>query len=221
MLMGIGLVTFFGQKNLEQTYLSQRNRVFQDRQQTLNTALKTLQRELINIANHMQGVAERTPPPSNQTRERLLSVLEKNWDQLNFEWGLGAITLYSSKGEIISTLGSSVIDRLLTKELVMKIQRAEKPMAHVRCSLSCWQIVAVPALLDNGNIGVLVLSKDLSDVVLQFQSVTAADVGILVNQTPESESHNLRSLKTWRHNIVALTGAPASYDILNALATLH
>jgi len=216
LLLGVGLVTYFGQDNLEQTFLSQRDRVYQDRQQSLNTALETLQRQMTNIANHMQGVATRSALPSAQAR--LLSILEQNWDQLNFEWGLGTITLYSPQGEIISTLGSSVIEQLLPVELVMEISRAEEPKAQIRCSRSCWQMVAVPTLLDNDRIGVLVLSKDLSDVVLEFQSATAADVGILVAQTPEAQSLDLRSLESWQHNIVALTGTPASYAILKALS---
>jgi len=224
LLLGVGLVTYFGQKNLEQTYLGQRNRVYQDRQQTLNTALLAPQRQMINIANHMQGIAARRTLSSSFTAQtakssvNLSTVLEQNWDQLNFEWGLSSISVYSPQGEIISTLGSPLIERLLPKSWVIEVARAEQPMAQIHCDRSCRQIVAVPTLLDNNSIGVLVLSMDLADVVLEFQSVTKADVGILVAQTAEAESHNLRSLKAWRHNIVALTGTPSSYEILNAFA---
>jgi len=151
--LGVGLVAYFGQINLEQTYQSQRNRVHQDRQKSVNTALATLQREMTNIANHMQGIATRSalstasPHPSS-AQESLYQVLKQNWDQLNFEWGLGAINLYSLDGNPLFTLGAPIIHDLISMELIQQVGQTEAPMAQVYCNHSCWQVVAVPILLE-------------------------------------------------------------------------
>lgn len=221
LVLGIGLLTYLGKKNLEQTYINQRDRVFQDRHQAVTSALKSMQLQMMHLASHMQGLAGQTDSTSPLFKDNLEATLKKNWDQLNFEWGVDSITLYNTNGEILSSLGPPSTAQLLPKAWIIDTGHSETPIAQVWCYRSCWQVVVVPVLLDESNTGILVLSQSLADAVLQFQSSTAAHVGILIPQDLENNDHpfEMRSITDWRHNVVALTGAPVTYTILKLLSS--
>ncbi len=220
LVLGISFITYFGKNNLEQTYSNQRDRVFRNRHQAVTSALKSLQLQLMHLASHMQGSAGRDLPAAKDAKQRLLDTLDQNWDQLNFEWGVDAAILYNDKAETLLTLGLPAIAQLLPKEWILETGRAETPLAKVWCQRSCWQVVVVPMLLSDTHTGILVFAQSLADAVLQFQSSTAADVGILVPQDTEFNNNHfeMRSLPGWEHNVVALTGAPITYQILNNLS---
>lgn len=214
LVIGFGLLTYLGQNNLEQTYQSQRTRVYHDRQQALSTSLNTLHRQLTNIANHMQGIATRV------AREdyRLPEVLAYNWDDLNFEWGVDGIAVFSSQGLMNYALGTPILEQLVTAQWIRSITASERPLHQIRCLRSCWQLVAVPALRTDGQVEVLVLVQDLADVVLEFQSSTSADIAILVPESSAAEGNSRRKVEAWQREIIALTGAPTSFEVLAALA---
>lgn len=218
LLLGFGLVTYLGQKNLEQTYLNQRNRVLHDRQQALTTSLNTLQRQLTNIANHMQGVAARTEESGELTGERLRSVLKTNWDDLDFEWGVDGLALFTQQGNAEYSLGTPLLEQLVPADWISQVADNEIPLTQIRCKQSCWQVIAVPVLMQEQGVAVLVLFQDLADVVLQFQSTTTADVGILVSQIEQEKYLDLRSITGWQKNVVALTGGRTSFEVLSTLS---
>jgi len=220
LILGVGLVTYLGKKNLEQTYVNQRERVFQDRHRAVTSALKSMQLQMMHLASHMQGLANQANLTSTLSKNSLEATLEKNWDQLNFEWGVDSITLFSPEGDHLSSMGLPSTAQLLPKQWIINTGRSETPIAQVWCHRSCWQVVVVPVLLDESGTGTLVLSQSLADAVLQFQGSTAADVGILVPKDLDADGPHFetRALENWQHNVVALTGAPLTYDILKSLS---
>ena len=220
LIFGIGLITYYGKSNLERNYLNQRENVFQSRHQAVTTTLKVMQLQMMHLASYMQGLAGQPDGVDATKNMGLVSTLERNWDQMNFEWGIDAIVLYRDDGGIVSAFGMPISNQLVPMEWVIATGNTETPTAQVWCYNSCWQVVVVPVLLDNSGVGILMLVQSLADAVLQFQSSTAADVGILVPQDDSSDmySSDVRALDDWYHNVIALTGAPQTYSILKDLA---
>ncbi|WP_299771664.1 EAL domain-containing protein [uncultured Pseudoteredinibacter sp.] len=220
LFLGIGLITSFGQKNLEETFIQERERILKDRQRSINTALLSIQGQLLHLAGHLQGqAAQRTEP--NSLRERLSDSIHSNWDQLNFEWEVDAVLLYGSEQEPWLHLGLPTMQSLLPKEWLNAVYSSESPLDKILCRHSCWQVVAVPVLIDTNQNGVMILVKSLVDAVIEFQQSTAADVGILIpqNGSRSSAQTTLRSLPSWQHDIVALTGGPSAQQALQTLSS--
>ena len=215
LVTGVGLITYFGKNNLEQTYHNQRERVLQDRHQAVASSQHAIQLQLMHLARHMQGLRGRN---QTQAHTPLPEVLNKHWDQLNFEWGVDAVILYDTRATAQFSLGAPAIAQRLPKEWVLSTGRSETPMAQIWCQRSCWQVVLVPTLLNSTDTGILVLAQSLADALLQFQSSTAADIGILVPQTADSHRVDTRPLPDWQRDVVALTGAPSSYRLLQSLS---
>lgn len=218
LVLGVGLITYFGKNNLEQTYANQRDRVFQDRRQAVTGALQAMQLQLLQLAGHMQGLAGLS---AGGAREAMVDTLERNWDQLNFEWGVEAIELFAADGAIIGAWGGRSPEASLSADWIARANRLEAPVAEVWCQRSCWQTVNVPVFLDQMNVGILSLTRSLAGAVLQFHSATAADVGILVPRAGEQPGSldGLRTLQHWQHDVVALTGAPLTYNLLDHVSS--
>lgn len=215
LFLGIGLITSFGQKNLEQTFIQERDRILKDRQRSINTALFSIREQLLHLAGHLQGQAAQVD--SNlDLRHRLSQTVHSNWDQLNFEWEVDAVLLYGSEQEAWLQLGLPTMQSLLPKEWLQAVYRSESPLDKILCRQSCWQVVAVPVLIDNNENGVMILVKSLVDAVIEFQQSTAADVGILIPNTNSEllAQNHLRSIDSWQRDIVALTGGPNAQDVL-------
>lgn len=219
LFLGIGLITIFGQNNLEQTFIQERDRILKDRQRSINTALFSIQKQLLHIAGHLQGQAAQLDPDLS-LRKRLSQTVHSNWDQLNFEWEVDAVLLYGSDQEAWLQLGLPSMQSLLPKEWLNAVYRSESPLDKILCRHSCWQVVAVPVLIDTDQNGVMILVKSLVDAVIEFQQSTAADVGILI---PPGESENtlqnpLRRIPNWQRDIVALTGGASAQEALQTLS---
>lgn len=220
LVLGIGVITYYGKKNLEQNYLNHRQSVFQSRQQSVSTALKVMQLQMMHLASYMQGMARQSDKHSESVAAGLIATLRDQWDHLNFEWGLDSISFYDQRGEPLLMLGLPYSQQLLPMEWITSTGASETPTAQVWCYRSCWQVVVVPVLLDDADAGIMVFIQSLADALLQFQSSTAADVGILmpVNIDAELPVQEIRSLDNWKHNVIALTGAPATYNMLKELS---
>ncbi len=232
---GIGLITYFGKKNLEQTYVNQRDRVFQDRRQAITGALQSMQLQLLQLASHMQGLASHTQGQKaldnsgQEAQTALRETLERNWDQLNFEWGIDAVALYDTRGEAYAhwfSQESALPARgVVPAPWVARASRQETPVTEIWCAHSCWQVVIVPVLLEGLNVGMLSFVRSLADALLQFQNSTAADVGILIPHTgissagaPTRPFKTVRTLKHWQHDVVALTRAEVTFSMLDQLS---
>ena len=226
LVVGVGLVTYFSRNNLQLTYDNQRQQVFLNRHRAVTSALNTMQLQMMRLASHMQGLAAQPdaalePAGTQQPGQRLQQVLAHHWDQLNFEWRIDSAALFHSNGEIASTFGPVGSAQLLPKHWIVETGQSETPTAQIWCNRSCWQIALVPVLLDESTTGVLVLIQSLAEAVLQFQSSTAADVGILIPRgiVEPNTLAEMRSLPEWQHNVVALTGAPTTFSALTELST--
>ncbi|MCV6624785.1 MAG: EAL domain-containing protein [Cellvibrionaceae bacterium] len=214
------MITYFGQQNLEQTFLNERDRILKDRQRSINTALESIQIQLLHLAGHLQGLASQGDPQQS-LRKRLEQVAVQNWDLLNFEWEVDALLLYGSEREPWLQLGMPAIAKLLPPQWLDDVYQAESPVSRIMCRNSCWQIVATPVLIDSQQNGVMILVKSLVDAVIEFQTSTAADVGILIPSSSLNELVETRLLPNWQRHIVALTGGPKAFEALQQLSQQH
>ncbi|TQV69894.1 EAL domain-containing protein [Exilibacterium tricleocarpae] len=220
LVLGVGLITYFGKNNLEQTYVNQRDRVFQDRQKAVAGALQAMQLQLLQLAGHMQGLAGATEEGVGSA-DALRRTLEYNWDQLNFEWDVDAMVLYNTVGSVIDAWGGGVPAQALSAQWVAEANRVEAPVTEIWCDRSCWQTVSVPVFLNTSTVGVLSLTRSLAGAVLQFHDATLADVGILVPRRAGAAEplESMWPLGHWQHDLVALTGAPLTYNVLEQMSS--
>ncbi|MCD9459618.1 EAL domain-containing protein [Marinibactrum halimedae] len=215
----ISLLTYFGKKNLDITHINERNRVFEDRQQAVNGALAGIQLQLLRLASHMQDQAQQDSDTTMSTQARLISVLEKNWGQLNFDWGVDSLLLVDDHNASLASWGNKVDPAQIPEQWKSTVKSSESPVTRVWCPTTCLQVVIVPVLLDNLELGLLILTSSLADAVLQFQANTNADIGLLVPSQASQTRSGRRSLERWSHDVVALTGIPLTHNLLLSVAS--
>lgn len=215
--LGVGLITYFGRSYLEQTYIDERERVFNDRQLSIITALHSIQTQLVNLASHLQGQATQLDK-QRTIKQRLIDTANGNWDQLNFEWEVDALLLFGPDKQTWLSLGMPSVQQLLPENWLEQVYQSGVQKNKIICRKLCWQVVAAPVLIGSRENGAMVLVKSLSDAVIEFQTATATDVGILVPYTTHSQGDSLRNVPRWKRSIVALTGGPSNIDIINESA---
>ncbi len=215
LIFSFGLLTINGRSNLEQTFESERERVFFDRQKAVSASLDTIKLQLQRLAGHMQGQAFL----SNGTLDTkgLEKTISTHWDQLSFDWGVDSIVILSPEDTEKGTWGRPMDIANFPQEWLKTARETEATVSQIWCPTSCTQVAVVPVILDSAEVGLLIMASSLADAVLYFQSNTDADVGILVDHQRQTESAD-HQLINWRYDLAALTGAPTSYEVLKELS---
>jgi len=217
LIASFGFLTFIGKKNLEENYFSERERIFKDRQKTISASLANTQLQLMRLAGHMQGQAL-LEPGKLSFLQQMQSVIDRNWDQLNFEWGVDSVALFSAQEQALAKWGRPLDIDHIPGEWLRSVRRNEEPAGKIWCPDYCLQMQIVPILQDqNTEVGTQVYTTSLSDAILFFQTNTSTHVGILVSKaTDNSEEHP--QIPQWGLGLSALSGMPTSLELLKSLS---
>ncbi len=215
LIFSFGLLTINGRSNLEQTFESERERVFFDRQKAVSASLDTIKLQLQRLAGHMQGQAILIKDTTRS--QALIQTIATHWDQLNFDWGVDSITILSPSNNVSGHWGQEIGLETFPVDWLETARSTEATVSQVWCPTICTQVAIVPVILERGSIGLMILSSSLADAVLYFQTITDADIGILVDHQRQTESAD-HQLISWRYDLAALTGAPTTYEVLKELS---
>ncbi|MGH8582308.1 MAG: EAL domain-containing protein [Gammaproteobacteria bacterium] len=142
---------------------------------------------------------------------------------LAIDLGLHGIAIYSARLEPLAVRGwepqhlrAAAIERVVAESL-----RAEVPQTLYDCSELCLQLSVTPVLGMAGQAGAIVLGVSLADVILDFQRVSGADMGLIAplpsagSADPEGED---RVLSAWGQRVIALSNLRRNLAVLRTMA---
>lgn len=98
-------------------------------------------------------------------------------------------------------------------ELVKKTLQAESPTQQIHCPRQCMRYISVPILHDGQVGGVILLIVNMQDMVLSFQQITGADLGIASASKSERAD-----VPAWSLDFSLLTHRNNSLQILSLLS---
>lgn len=149
-------------------------------------------------------VAARTP--GNTLHESLAQL----YQTLSPQGELEGILLYSAAGDLEAQWGN-LFDG--DARLVQQTLQGETPAQQIHCPQQCMRYITVPVLKEGRVGGVILLIVNMQDMVLSFNQITGADLGIA------SASKNTESdIPAWSLDFSLLTHRHNSLQVLSLLS---
>ncbi len=143
------------------------------------------------------------------------SELEQRWTSLQLELELTVLVLVGDQGKLLHR-GLPGYGDSLPEEIRQRVHQAlesEQPDQFLMCLESCAQYALVPSLGPGGSQRLMLVARDLSDLVLELPVLTGADLAILA---PGNRDLNWDGL-----GLFALSNAPVNEPRLRTLAGQH
>lgn len=142
----------------------------------------------------------------------------------NFQYDLDIerLELFAPDGHLFWQWGMKSSDepnRALRQSAIETVINREEPANLLSCEPQCALYVYQPILVDSRLAGVFVLKQSIAQLVIEYQSLTGSDLGILI---PAGDNVSGQALPEWDLRIAALTHANTLTPMLQHLtATQH
>ena len=146
----------------------------------------------------------------NNKKSHIENILNMHWEYIQINWGLEGAVLYNENRQQIASWGNAQMASEEKDLLVTSVNAT--PTTSVNCQQQCIQYVTVPILDNHNQLHALQLGTSIADMLLAFQNITQADVGIITSSAPATATNG------WLDNVIALTQRENNMPILQALA---
>lgn len=160
---------------------------------------------------------------SRSPRGDMATAFDRLWTNLALDRGMEVLILFSDPGHTVIARGWRPGDAR-AKRLAQTVKRVienETPEELYDCANECIQFAVIPVLGPGNRSWAMVLGVSLADVVLDFQRVSGADMGLIASgpiPNPGS-ADSTRFLKNWRQRVVAVSNAGRNIPLLNTVAS--
>ncbi len=195
-------------------------------QQVLDRALRTRQlKDLFSrsvtrvqqIGSVMTSVSD-FPTALRQRNPRLIHRKASIFANLQYDLDIERLELFDPDGRLFWQWGMTLPDdpdSVFRKSAIAAVTHKEEPANLLSCDPQCALYVYQPILADSRLAGVFVLKQAIAQLVIEYESLTGSDLGILM---PVSNDDPEQVLPSWGLRVAALTHANVLTPMLNHLA---
>ncbi|MCP5247473.1 MAG: EAL domain-containing protein [Candidatus Accumulibacter sp.] len=139
------------------------------------------------------------------------------WSVLQLDLGLDSLQVYPKNGPPLATWRTDTLAELDHDAQVHTVIAEERAMHWTRCQQRCTQFAAAPILSAGQVAGAVVLGSSLADVVVSFNRLSGADLGVLV---PAANGEGKNALRELGLQVIGLSGAERNLPLLQQLTAL-
>ncbi len=151
------------------------------------------------------SVLETEQQAGQKATTQLIPILDKNWQQWQFIWGLESAVLYNKNGDLLKHWGGLLKP---DKSSILQVIDNESPNNQILCPEACFQFVLIPIMINAEIIGSLGVSRSFADTIIKYQRATDTDIAVLVKSGQSSTN-------SWPYKVSALTHAEHNQKIVS------
>ncbi|WP_286237456.1 bifunctional diguanylate cyclase/phosphodiesterase [Neptuniibacter halophilus] len=197
------------------SYWQMNQRAASDREVAFERDLFSLQGLLESSYNRLQELGEMIPLVVESGSERepgaenFMRSVRRFFPDLLLSGSVDALYLYDAAGVIYERQGITVS---FPEQVVLDVIRDEAPVKYFHCREACLRFVALPVQLDQGQTGVLVVGREMRDVIIDFKRLRGRDIGLALQPSGMGESDRL-----WKLELKYLTEKQENINLLENL----
>jgi len=172
----------------------------------------------IKLSQHAQLIID-NPHIKNYEKDKannpneINRYLKSQWYAWNLNISIDYVSVIDNTGKRIGEANQSFTkDELksLRRSTHLFIQQAkEKPQNFVFCESSCIQFVMEPFIFSDGQLGIMVLGQNMSDLITRYHAVSSSDLAVLIqnNEYNQSKQHGKEGnlLNDWDVHVWAIS----------------
>ncbi len=201
-------LSYLGYVNFERQFDYQLQRAVERSHKAFDSLLAQSQANLQNIGEILVFDAG----DDDTALSKLSGRLQKNWDVIQLNWGLENAVLFDAGGNLLATFGTRP-DQQDDAALRQEVSEHGKPRTAVRCDNHCIIVAAIPVLLKNGELPILILKASIADSIIDF-SRSNADSSLLLGQSPADAATG-----PWGYRIMAATQRERDQHLIQQAAS--
>ncbi|RFC33442.1 MAG: PAS domain S-box-containing protein [Candidatus Nitrotoga sp. SPKER] len=148
--------------------------------------------------------------------KRLHERLDNYWPVLQLDLDINSMKVYSKAGVPLATWHADALSDIEQNDRVRAVISQERAMHWTHCRQTCTQFAAAPILSAGQVAGVVVLGSSLTEVIVSFNRLSGADLGVLA---PDGFIVDKNSLPNLGLQVVALSGSERNLPLLLQLKT--
>ncbi|CAG9933456.1 Histidine kinase [Candidatus Nitrotoga arctica] len=148
---------------------------------------------------------------------RLHEHLDNYWPVLQLDLDINSMKVYSRTGVVLAAWHADALSDIEQNDRVHAVISQERAMHWTHCRQTCTQFAAAPILSAGQVVGVVVLGSSLTAVIVSFNRLSGADLGVLA---PDGFIMDKNSLPNLGLQVVALSGSERNLPLLHQLRVL-
>ncbi|MGH8598627.1 MAG: cache domain-containing protein, partial [Gammaproteobacteria bacterium] len=208
---------------LNQQFQKRRISIQQEYARQVQGLLDQSSRRLQQLGTVLASLPEMQRQLDSSPSAEVAAAFDHLWTNLAIDRGMEVLVLFSDPGRAIMARGWRAGDAR-AKRLAQTVKRVienETPEALYDCANECIQFAVIPVLGPGNRSRAMVLGVSLADVVLDFQRVSGADMGLIASGPGPSpgSADSTRFLNNWRQRVVAVSNAGRNIPLLNTVAS--
>ncbi|WP_198421343.1 ATP-binding protein [Candidatus Nitrotoga sp. AM1P] len=149
--------------------------------------------------------------------KRLHEHLDNYWPVLQLDLDINSMKVYSKTGASLAAWHADALSDIEQNDRVHAVISQERAMHWTHCRQTCTQFAAAPILSAGQVAGVVVLGSSLTEVIVSFNRLSGADLGVLA---PGGFIMDKNSLANLGLQVVALSGSERNLPLLHQLKVL-
>jgi PAS domain S-box-containing protein len=172
---------------------------------------------LQTMANMLATVGARSAFQSEPVSLRLREHFDSYWPVLQLDLDINSMKVYSRAGGTLAAWHADASSDIEQDDRVRAVISQERAMHWMHCRQTCTQFAAAPILSAGQVSGVIVLGSSLTEVIVSFNRISGADLGVLA---PNGLITDKKSLPDLGLQVVALSGSERNLPLLHQLRAL-
>lgn len=152
-------------------------------------------------------------------RELLNKLFESYWSSLQLDLGIDSLQVYSGDGPPIGSWSTNANTNRDQEAYVRNVISHERAIYWTSCRKVCSQFAAAPILSAGQASGAVVLSSSLADLVVSFNRISGADLGVLT-AADHDNNENENTLKALGFQVVGLSNTEHNLPLLRKLTDI-
>ena len=145
------------------------------------------------------------------TPSAYIDALETLFPSLAINGSMDAIYFYDGAGELTTEQGI-VVD--FPSSVITTVIEEEEPVKFFHCFGQCLRFVAMPVTLVGNKTGVVVVGREMRDIILEFNHQTGRDIGLALQPSGSAAAARL-----WTLELKYLTKKAENTALLNRLVS--
>jgi len=188
----------------------------------------------IKLSQHAQLIID-NPQIKNYEKDKatnpndINNYLKAQWYSWNLNISIDYVAVIDDKGKRIAEANqlftNGELQSLRRSTRLFSQQAKEKPQNFIFCESSCIQFVMEPFIFSDGQLGVLVLGQNMSDLITRYHAVSSSDLAVLIQNNEYNKSNqegkegNL--LTNWNVHVWAISRFKDLYPYVEKFSKNH
>ncbi len=149
---------------------------------------------------------------------RLKQIIKQHISLLQIEFGLNSLYYFHNSEQPQVVWNAHQLPDAV-KDMLRKSLSSEQPQSLLECQEQCNLYTITPLLLENGETGILLLGVSLADLIVEFASISNADIGLItrVDQSNEAADESIL-LKAWNARLLAVSHAEQQRQLMDVFS---